>query len=167
MLVTSHPVTLKHIRVNPWLAHYGIHPSSVSISHGGYWLTIFKVALARANAVLGPSDQVYRHTKTDQIILCTSRCALPTVIHDSGYTETVAPTTYFGSPRTLLQTSHLVPNCATPPNIRTPTDLRRSYNTKTYELRTTGKTKLGIAGYLQLCKPIGLDSLHATHLSRC
>src|SRR5712691_615722 len=126
MLVASHPDALKHI--NPWLAHYyGIHPSLVSISHGGYWLSISKVALVQANTVLGASYQVYRHTKTDQIILCTICYALPTVIHE--YAETVAPTTYFGSPRTLLQTSHLVPNGATPPNIITPTDLRRSYNT--------------------------------------
>ena len=75
--------------------------------------------------------------------------ALPTILHE--YIDSVSPTTSFSSPCTLLQfeTSHLVPNSATTPNIITPTDLRRLYSMGTYKPRATGKNKLGIAGYLQ------------------
>jgi tripeptidyl-peptidase I len=168
-LVAPHPHTLE--LVISWLTHHSVHTSSVSITHGGGWLTVSKVPLAQANALLGASYQLYRHIKTNETVIRTIGYALPTALHE--HIQTVAPTTYFSSPRTLLQNLRLAPNSPTllkgasepfhmaaavtpdssaPPqssDIVTPTVLRRLYGTEKYEPQSPGKNKLGIVGYLQ------------------
>jgi tripeptidyl-peptidase I len=154
-----------------WLTHHRVHSSSISITHGGGWLTVSKVPLAQANALLGASYQLYRHVETNEIILRTINYALPSTLHE--HIETVAPTTYFGSPRALRQNLRLVPNGSTllkgtsepfhmaaagipgssaphqSLNIVTPALLRRLYGTEKYEPQSAGENKLGIVGYLQ------------------
>jgi tripeptidyl-peptidase I len=168
-LVAPHPDALD--LVSSWLTHHGVHSSSVSITHGGGWLTLSKVPLAQANALLGASYQLYRHIETNEVILRTIGYALPTALHE--HIETVAPTTYFSSLHALWQNSRLalngptllkgtseplniatavIPDATAPPpssDIMTPTVLRRLYNTENYEPRSAGKNKLGIVGYLQ------------------
>ncbi|KAI0277733.1 subtilisin-like protein [Russula brevipes] len=171
-LVAPHPDTLQ--LVGSWLAHHGFPTSSVSVTHGGGWLTLSGVPLSQADTLLGASYQLYRHTETNETVLRTIGYALPAVLHD--HVQTVAPTTYFGSPRALRQTSWLVPNGPTLPhgdlhllqnastapgsgsgswvppicsNIITPTCLRRLYNTEGYKPQATSRNKLGIAGYLE------------------
>jgi len=141
-LVAPHSNT--HELINSWLAYYWIHPSSVSMTHSGGWLTISKVPPPQANTLLGASYQVYRHTEADPIILHTTSYALPTVLHEYG--ETVDDVLQFA---TLLQTLRLVPNGTTPPSIIAPTDLCWSYNTETYKPRATRANMPCIAGYLQ------------------
>ena len=167
-LVAPHSDTLD--LVGSWFAHHQVPSSSISITHGGSWLTLSGVPVAQANALLGASYQLYRHTETGETVLRTIGYALPEALHQ--HVQTVAPTTYFGSPRALRQTSQLRPNGLTLPNgdpelqrelaslgpdspvpancseIITPTCLRILYNTGGYVPQVQGKNQLGIAGYL-------------------
>ncbi|KAI9460738.1 subtilisin-like protein [Russula earlei] len=165
-LVAPHPDTLE--LVGSWLAHHRVPSSSLSITHGGGWLTLSRVPVVQANALLGASYQFYRHTETKEIVLRTMGYALPAALHR--HVDTVAPTTYFGSPRALRQTSRLVPDGPTLPqgdlelqtasatsqrvppscnDVITPTCLRLLYKTASYVPRAVATNKLGIAGYLE------------------
>ena len=166
-LVTPHPDTLE--LVSSWLTHHGVPPSSASTTHGGNWLTLTAVPLDQANTLLNASYQLYRHTETDETVLRTIGYALPAALLE--HVQTVAPTTYFGSPRALRQTLRLNPDGPTLPNgdqdlpgplknvgptgvpgmcstMITPKCLRALYNTSTYVPVAAGRNQLGIAGYL-------------------
>lgn len=169
--MAPHPDTAELI--GSWLGHHDVPTSLVSISHGGCWLTLSGVPVAQADALLGASYRLYRHTETNETVLRTISYALPAVLHE--HVQTVAPTTYFGSPRALRQTSRLVPDGPTlskgdlelqnastdaldsgtslpvPASCSrtiTPRCLRRLYKTERYVPRVPGKNKLGVTGYL-------------------
>ena len=166
-LVAPHPDTLE--LVGSWLAHHEVPSSAVSITHGGSWLTIYNLSLTKANAILGASYQLFHHTETNETVIRTIGYSIPAALYD--HVQTVAPTTYFGSPRALRQMSKLVFNTPTLPNgdpelqelsakyalgdtvpsncssIITPTCLRMLYNTLTYSPQATSTNKLGITGY--------------------
>jgi tripeptidyl-peptidase I len=168
-LVAPHPDTLE--LVGSWLAHHVVPSSAVSITHGGSWLTIYNLSLTKVNALLGASYQLFRHTETNEAVIRTIGYSLPAALHE--HVQTVAPTTYFGSPRALRQMSKLVFNAPTLPNgdlelqevsatfapgdpvpsncssIITPTCLRMLYNTLTYSPQATSTNKLGITGYTE------------------
>src|ERR1700761_6327290 len=57
-LVEPHPFTLE--LMNSWLEHHHVPTSSISITHGGGWLTVTGVPVSQANEMLGASYQVYR-----------------------------------------------------------------------------------------------------------
>ena len=121
--------------------------------------------MSQANELLGASYQLYRHAGTNNTaILRTVGYALPTVLH--AHVQTVAPTTFFSSTRTLQQTPHRnsvrvagAPATAAPrapvtvlssrdePEDVTPEYLRRLYKTFDYVPAATGKNSLGITGY--------------------
>ena len=169
-LVAPHPDTLE--LVNSWLEHHGI-PSSVSPTHGGNWLTLFSVPVSKANDLLGASYKLYQHAETNDTVLRTIGYSVPGALHK--LVQTVAPTTYFGSPRAMRRTLHLQPNAVTlpdgDPELReavvnakpgsaatvpasckttiTPTCLRALYNTASYVPAATSRNTLGIAGYLE------------------
>ena len=169
-LVAPHPDTLD--LVGSWLAHHDVPSHTVSITLGGGWLKIKDVPLTKANTLLGASYQNYRHKETGETVIRTIAYSLPDVLHE--HVKTVAPTTYFGSPRALLQTSILEPNAPTLPNgdadlqdllatfslsdpipsncssIITPTCLRLLYKTYGYVPQATSINKIGITGYLGL-----------------
>ena len=133
-------------------------------------MTIKKVPLTQANALLSADYRIYRHTETDEIIIRTTGYALPAALHD--HVETIAPTTYFGSPRALRLNSKVVskgqkifsdgleiqdvpatfvPGPQIPSNCSdtiTPTCLRLLYKTVNYKPRATSKNKLGVTGYM-------------------
>jgi tripeptidyl-peptidase I len=160
-LVAPHPYTLELVK--SWLDYHGVNLAAISTTHGGNWLTIPKIPLDRANTLLCTSYQLYRNEETNEIVLRAIGYSLPTVLSD--LVQTVAPTTYFGTPRALQQTPHLH---LTPPNgdlelrsalaydstpascsnIITPTCLRTLYNTLEYVPSATESNKLGITGYL-------------------
>jgi tripeptidyl-peptidase-1 len=99
-LVTPHPNALE--LVHSWLAHYGVQSSSISTTHGDSWVTVAGVPVFLANKLLGASYQLYRYAGTnDTPIIRTVGYALPTVLH--AHVQTVAPTTFFASPRTHYQ----------------------------------------------------------------
>ncbi|KAH9161626.1 subtilisin-like protein [Lactarius sanguifluus] len=160
-LVEPHPDTLR--LVHSWLAHHGVHRSSISTSHGGGWLTVTDVPVPQANELLGASYQLYRLAGTnDTAILRTVGYALPKVLH--AHVKTVAPTTFFASARTLQLTPHRhsartagAPGKAAsrgPVSVlssrdedTTPVELRRLYNTYTYRPTALTKNAIGVLGY--------------------
>ncbi|KAI0283619.1 tripeptidyl peptidase A [Russula aff. rugulosa BPL654] len=168
-LVAPHPDTSG--LVGSWLAHHEVPSSAVSITHGGSWLTIYNLSLTKVNALLDASYQVFRHTETNETVIRTIGYSLPAALHE--HVQTVAPTTYFGSPRALRQTSKLVFDATTLPDgdlelqemsatftpgdpvpsncssIITPTCLRMLYNTLTYSPQATSTNMFGITGYLE------------------
>jgi len=153
-LVAPHPDTLE--LVNSWLEYHGVSPSSISTTHGGSWLTVTGVPVSQANGLLGASYQLYRHAGTKEIILRTIGYALPAALQ--ARVQTVAPTTYFGSPR---KESHMHPNGAAaladePVTVLssrddfikvTPSVLRSLYNSENYVPSATDRNMLGIAAY--------------------
>ena len=155
-LVEPHPVTLE--LMNSWLEHHRVPTSSISITHGGGWLTVTGVLVSQANEMLGASYQVYRPYGTNgTTILRTVGYALPAVLHS--HVKTVVPTTYFGSTGALQRTprGHAV-GADTPSRqllssrdnkgIIKPSILRSLYRTAAYVPAATDKNKLGVAGFL-------------------
>ena len=162
-LVAPHPGTLE--LVNSWLEHHGISSSSVSRTHGGGWLTITDVPVPQADALLGASYQLYRHTGTNgtEVILRTVGYALPAELH--AHVRTIVPTTYFGSPRVPQHTQRrgfvatvnatsgepataLSSRIDEEPEYITPSILRWLYNVASYVPRAKNRNVLGIVGFL-------------------
>ena len=168
-LVAPHPDTLNII--GSWLAHHNVPSHTVSITLGGGWLTIKDVPLTKANTLLGASYQNYLHKETGETVIRTVVYSLPFALHD--HMQTVAPTTYFGSLRALLQTLILDPNAPTLANgdaelqdslasfalgdtipsscssIITPTCLRLLYKTYGYVPQAPSVNQIGITAYLE------------------
>ncbi|KAI9449671.1 subtilisin-like protein [Lactarius psammicola] len=155
-LVAPHSDTLE--LVNSWLKHHSVPSSSISMTHGGSWLTVTRVPVSRANRLLSASPGT-----NETAILRTVSYGLPTVLHT--HVQTVAPTTYFASARTLPQTScrrsveaapaldrvasrELVTRVAGDNEYITPSDLRWLYWTFAYTPAATDRNKLAVAGFL-------------------
>ncbi|KAH8993911.1 subtilisin-like protein [Lactarius akahatsu] len=147
-LVAPHPYTLK--LVETWLRHHGVSPSNVSTSHGGNWLTVTGVPVSTANELLGASYQLYRYAGTNETILRTVGYALPVALHV--HVQTVAPTTYFGSPLTPRERprghrGRAVAALSTRGGLVTPSFLRRLYNSATYQPVATHQNTIGVTGF--------------------
>ncbi|KAF8264503.1 subtilisin-like protein [Lactarius quietus] len=159
-LVAPHPETLRLI--NSWLEHHNIPPSTVSMTHGGSWLTVTGVPVSRANEMLGASYQLFRPSGTnDTTTLRTIGYTLPAVLHK--HVRTVVPTTCFASP--LWQTPR---NRSVGATVDTgsreagkvlsnrsfeyereivPSVLRSLYRTADYVPAAADKNEIGIAGF--------------------
>ncbi|KAH9021457.1 subtilisin-like protein [Lactarius pseudohatsudake] len=140
-LVAPHPHTLT--LVNSWLKHHG------------------------PTTILSVSYQLYRHAKTNETIIRTISYGLPVELHS--HIKTVAPTTYFSSPRMLRHTPRLhrrARTMAAPAKAAsvdlgrglsrrddidsvTPSFVRWIYNTVGYVPAATDRNKLGITGFLE------------------
>ncbi|KAF8267936.1 peptidase S8/S53 domain-containing protein [Lactarius quietus] len=157
-LVAPHRDTLDII--NSWLKHHGIPRSTISVSHGGGWLTVAAVPVSQANEMLGASYQLYRQSGTnDTSIIRTISYTLPAVLHK--HVRTVVPTTYFASTDTQWQSPQRHSLNATSDmasrelgtmlssrgNTITPTDLRWLYRTSAYVPAATDKNAFGVVGY--------------------
>ncbi|KAH9030363.1 subtilisin-like protein [Lactarius pseudohatsudake] len=157
-LVAPHTGTLELI--NSWLEHHGVPSSTISMTHGGSWLTLTSVPVSQANEMLGASYQLYRRTGTnDSIILRTVGYALPAVLH--AHVQTVVPTTCFVSTRTRRQTSRrrsleATRDMASRSVLRsrdddrevTPSELRSLYRTAAYVPAATDQNVLAIVGFM-------------------
>ncbi|KAH9052956.1 subtilisin-like protein [Lactarius deliciosus] len=148
-LVAPHPHTLN--LVEAWLAHHGVPTSNVSTSHGGNWLTVTGMPVSKANDLLGASYQLYRYAGTNETILRTVGYALPTALHV--HVQTVAPTTYFGSPLTPRKRPHghrgrAAAAVSARDDIVTPAFLRWLYNSVTYQPAATEQNMIEITGFL-------------------
>ncbi|KAI9450439.1 peptidase S8/S53 domain-containing protein [Lactarius psammicola] len=156
-LVRPHPDTLELI--SSWLVHHGVRSSSISMTHGGAWLTVTDVLVSQANQLLGASYRLYRHAKTNDTIIRTVGYALPEVLHI--HIQTVAPTTYFAPTGVLRQklrkrssgeaaASAASKKPATMLSSRVdevkPSDLRWLYKTFAYVPAVTDRNSLGIVG---------------------
>jgi len=155
-LVAPHTDTLE--LVDAWLTHCDVDPSSVHRSGGKDWITV-RVSVAQAERMLGTKYNVYRHSKTSEDVIRTLSYSLPTIL--SGHIDVVAPTTYFGTMRSMKTTSFKQPeikpidsnvnaidatNCS---STITPACLRALYKTASYTPTATDRNSLGIAGYLE------------------
>ncbi|KAI0331649.1 subtilisin-like protein [Cubamyces sp. BRFM 1775] len=166
-LVAPHPDTVD--LVESWLSAHGLDPSACQRSHAGDWVTI-RVSVAQAEQMLGTQYNVYRHGKSDDYVVRAMNYSLPSVLHE--HVAVVAPTTYFGTMKSMKATSfiqkdrptietdadfaHLLKDpasLATVPSscnsVITPACLRALYNTTSYVPAATDKNSLGIAGYLE------------------
>ncbi|KAH9041308.1 subtilisin-like protein [Lactarius pseudohatsudake] len=147
-LVAPHPYTLK--LVETWLGHHGVSSSNVSTSHGGNWLTVTRVPVSTANELLGASYQLYRYAGTNKTILRTVGYALPAALH--AHVQTVAPTTYFGSPLTSQKRARehrgrAAAALSTRDDRVTPALLRSLYNSVTYLPAATERNVIGVTGF--------------------
>ncbi|KAI9439510.1 subtilisin-like protein [Lactarius indigo] len=162
-IVAPHPETVQ--LVHSWLDHHRILSSSISVTHGGSFLTVTGVPVSQANDLLGASYQLYAHTKTNETIVRTLGYSLPAVLH--GHVQTVAPTTFFSSQLTPRQTPHkpsgagamgpgksLSGEPVTMPLSRratavTPAFLRWLYSTSAYVPSATDGNVVGVTGYIE------------------
>ncbi|KAH9175605.1 subtilisin-like protein [Lactarius sanguifluus] len=156
-LVAPHTESLE--LVNSWLEHHGLPFSTISMTHGGSWLTLTGVPVSQANELLGASYQLYRPTGTnDTMILRTVGYALPAVLHT--HVQTVVPTTCFASMRARRQTprrrsieatrdmaSRSVLQSRDDHEVK-PSRLRSLYRTAAYVPAATDQTVLAIAGFM-------------------
>ncbi|KAH9161681.1 subtilisin-like protein [Lactarius sanguifluus] len=161
--VMPHPHSLE--LVESWLKSHGVLPSSISVSHGGNWLTLTGVSVSKANDLLGASYQLYRHAESNETIVRTIGYSLPAALH--GHVQTVAPTTYFASRRMSWQTPRKRSGKAATEQVNstsgdlvtmllgradddvTPPFLRWLYNSVNYAPAATDRNALGVAGYAE------------------
>lgn len=147
--------------VEDWLVHHGIDPAQTKRSDSGDWITI-PVSVAQAEKMLNTEYHIYQHGPSGEEVIRTLAYSLPQALHP--HVDVVAPTTYFGTARSMKKTSILQPNisdanaqispvsdvsvpasCAT---AITPNCLRALYNTSTYVPTAANVNKLGVSGYL-------------------
>ncbi|KAH9019211.1 subtilisin-like protein [Lactarius hengduanensis] len=182
-IVAPHPYTAQ--LVHSWLEYHRVTSSSVSVTHGGSFLTVTAVSVSQANDLLGASYQLYTHTKTNETIVRTLGYSLPVVLH--GHVQTVAPTTFFSSPVTKWQTPRKRSGVAAvrpgkSPSRRdnavvTPAFLRWLYSTVAYVPSAMDRNKVGVAGYkeqypspadlalyMRKYRPDGIDATYVVEL---
>ncbi|GLB43381.1 putative pro-kumamolisin, activation domain [Lyophyllum shimeji] len=150
--------------VDAWLEDHGISPDNVSHrTGGGHWVVV-RVSVAQAERMLGTKYNVYRHAASSEHVVRAMSYSLPRELHS--HVDVVAPTTYFGTVRSMRKTSFLQPNAPTlehdmsqelhvdaavPSSCSstiTPSCLRGLYNTTNYVPKATSVNMLGVAGYL-------------------
>ncbi|KAH9003220.1 subtilisin-like protein [Lactarius hatsudake] len=160
--VMPHPHSLELVK--SWLNFHGVLPSSISVSHGGSWLTLTALSVSKANDLLGASYKLYRHAETKEVIIRTVSYSLPAALH--GHVQTVAPTTYFAS-RMSWQTPRMRSGGAAAGQVNATSGdlvtallgrderdvtvpfLRWLYNSATYVPAATDRNLIGIAGFSQ------------------
>ncbi|KAF8159850.1 peptidase S8/S53 domain-containing protein [Crassisporium funariophilum] len=161
--VAPHPDSVE--AVNSWLDFHGINPEDATHrSGGGDWVTL-RVSVAQAEKMLGTKYNIYRHATSGQDVVRAMSYSLPSALHS--HIDVVAPTTYFGTLRSMRSTSFLQPpqeavieepslvpvsNAAVPASCATkitPACLRALYNTSAYVPSAISTNKLGVAGYLE------------------
>ncbi|KDR68017.1 hypothetical protein GALMADRAFT_272863 [Galerina marginata CBS 339.88] len=153
--------------VDEWLDFHGVAPTAQR-SKSGDWITL-RVSVEQAERMLGTKYNVYQHGPSGAEVVRTLSYSLPKELHS--HVDVVAPTTYFGTLRSMRTTSFLQPNVrpisdeeasaaslvpisdATVPascgTTITPACLRALYSTSTYVPAATNVNKLGVAGYLE------------------
>ncbi|KAH8983961.1 subtilisin-like protein [Lactarius hatsudake] len=163
-IVAPHPDTVQ--LVHSWLEHHRVTSSSVSVTHGGSFLTVTAVSVSQANDLLGASYQLYTHTKSNETIVRTLGYSLPVVLH--GHVQTVAPTTFFSSLVTQEQTPRKRSNvAAVRPGSR--------HRTLAYVPSAMDRNKIAVTGYkkeysspadltsyMLKYRPDGIDATYAT-----
>ncbi|KAM6496816.1 Peptidase S8/S53 domain containing protein [Amanita muscaria] len=152
-LIAPHPDSVR--TVGEWLSFHDVNHSDITRPTGaGDWI-IVRVSVAQAERMLGAKYNVYYHPASSERVVRTIGYSLPRELHS--HINVVAPTTYFGTMRTMRATSFLQPEIqpisdATPPSTCrttiTPSCLRTLYNTINYVPTSTSTNKLGVAGYL-------------------
>ena len=126
------------------------------MTHSGSWLKVTRVPVSQANELLGASYQLYRHAEANETILRTMSYSLPIALQD--HVGTVAPTTFFGSPRNLRKTFRMHGGAAAEASrdvtsrddydsLVSPSYIRTLYNSVDYVPNATSKNTIGISAY--------------------
>ena len=130
------------------------------MTHSGSWLKVARVPVFQANELLGASYQLYRHAETNETILRTMSYSLPIALQD--HVGTIAPTTFFGSPRNLRKTHRMHEGASAVPTSMprevtgrdyggndyiTPSYITTLYNTAGYVPNATSKNVFGISAF--------------------
>ena len=139
--------------------------------------------------MLGNEYSIFRHGKSEDYVIRSMNYSLPSALH--GHVAVVAPTTYFGTMKSMRATSHVnfdAPTVESDANIAhlltspkslatvpsscsttiTPACLRALYNTSTYVPAATDVNILGVAGYLdEFANRADLQVNHLPLTSRC
>lgn len=151
--------------VEAWLEAHGVAEDGIiHRTGGGDWITV-RVSVAQAERMLGTKYNVFHHPKSGEKVVRTMSYSLPRELHS--HIDVVAPTTYFGTMRSMRVTSFLQPevkpigdespdltpgiNAAVPSSCTTtitPSCLRALYNTIDYVPQAASRNGLGVAGYL-------------------
>ncbi len=124
-----------------------------------------RVSVEPAERMLGTKYNVFHHSKSGEKVVRTMGYSLPRELHS--HINVVAPTTYFGTLRSMRATNFLQPeikplekeapdltlgnNAVVPASCATtitPTCLRALYNTSTYVPQAASRNSLVVAGYL-------------------
>lgn len=103
--VRPHPKSTE--AVEEWLEAHGI--TSDDIIHrtgGGDWITV-RVPVAQAERMLGTKYNVFHHPQSGDKVVRTMAYSLPRELHP--HIGVVAPTTYFGTMKSMRATSFLQP----------------------------------------------------------
>ncbi|PPQ71894.1 hypothetical protein CVT24_006868 [Panaeolus cyanescens] len=152
--------------VEAWLNHHGVDTESMHRSSAGDWITIH-VSVEQAERMLNTKYNVYHHPTSGEEVVRTMGYSLPSELH--AHIDVVAPTTYFGTTRSMRATSFVQPeivvatedetmilrpgsDAAVPSSCArtvTPSCLRTLYNTVNYVPAATNVNKLGVVGYLK------------------
>ncbi|KAG6826949.1 hypothetical protein H0H92_013786 [Tricholoma furcatifolium] len=160
-LVSPHPDSRE--AVDAWLQYHGIPSENVAYSTGGgEWVTI-RVSVAEAERMLDTKYNVYDHPASSERVVRTMSYSLPRELHP--HVGVIAPTTYFGTMRSMRATSFLGPkpdqeeevvtlsndatvssSCA---SAITLSCLQALYNTAGYTPAAADVNKLGVSGYLE------------------
>lgn len=116
---------------------------------------ITRVPVSQADALLCASYQLYRHTGTNKTTIRTAGYGHPAALH--AHVQTVAPTTYFASPRKSSINEAAVMVNATSEELKgvpfrcddyiTPSFLRSLYKTETYPPAAIDKNVLEVLGF--------------------
>lgn len=93
--------------VNEWLTYHGVDTTSAQRTASGDWIT-FTIPVWQAEALLSTEYHIYEHPASGEQVVRTLRYSLPTDLHP--HIDVVAPTTYFGTMRSMKATSFLLPN---------------------------------------------------------
>ncbi|KAF9256592.1 subtilisin-like protein [Marasmius fiardii PR-910] len=152
-LVAPHAGTVSV--VEEWLGHHGFQGSASSPA--GDWVTI-RLPVKDAERMLNTEYGLYHHPNSKETVLRALSYSLPRELH--AHIDTISPTTYFGTFKSMRTTSFLRPSPETedlapdavPPtscNSRiTPDCLKTLYNTANYTQQASSRNSLGVAGYL-------------------
>jgi len=143
--------------IDEWLAYHSITPSDNSArrSKAGDWVTV-RVTVEQAERLLGTKYHVYKHNVSRNQVVRTLSYSLPEEL--LCHIDVVAPTTYFGTLRSMKTTSSIESgislNSAIDPaspshcvTFVTPDCLRSLYNFGGY-VPQQATNKLGVAGFL-------------------
>jgi tripeptidyl-peptidase-1 len=151
-LIAPDPDSIRE--VEEWLTFHGINTSdAVQRTKAGDWMTI-RVSVAQAEGMLGTKYNVYYHAASSERVVRTIGYSLPRELH--AHIDVAAPTTYFGTMRSMSATSFLQPeirnatdtNEADCNNAMTPACLMSLYRTIGYKPTAGGRNVLGVTGYL-------------------
>ncbi|KAH9159751.1 subtilisin-like protein [Lactarius sanguifluus] len=173
-IVAPHPDTVQ--LVHSWLEHHRVTSSSVSVTHGGSFLTVIAVSVSQANNLLGASYQLYTHTQTNETIVRTLGYSLPVVLHGhrprkrSGMAAAEPGKSPSGEPVTMSLNRRIT-------NV-TPAFLRWLYSTFAYVPSAMDRNVVGVTGlgeeypspadltsYMRKYRPDGIDATYTVTLA--